>query len=105
MPINETPISHNLAHIYWIGGSPCSGKSAIADAFVKKYGFVLYHCDQAYYKYCKLITAEQQPTFHRLIHLSSEELWMRPVPQQVAEEIAFYLSLAMPLLKMLTVCF
>jgi hypothetical protein len=90
MPIHDATIAYNFTHIYWIGGSPCSGKSAIADALVKKYGFVLYRCDEAYYEHCKIITTERQPVFHRLINLSSEDLWMRPVAQQVAEEIALY---------------
>jgi hypothetical protein len=90
MSLHDTPIVRNFAHIYWIGGSPCAGKSSIADALIKKHGCVLYRCDEAYYKHCELVTAEQQPAFHRLIHLSSEELWMRPVSQQVAEEIALY---------------
>jgi len=90
MSTYDAMTSHNFTNIYWIGGSPCSGKSAVADALVKKYGFALYRCDEAYYEHCKIITAERQPVFHRLTHLSSEDLWMRPVAQQVAEEIVLY---------------
>src|SRR5437762_2347371 len=90
MPINDATIAHDLAHVYWIGGSPCAGKSSIADALVETYGCELYRCDKAYFEHATKVTPEQQPVFHRLIHLSSEDLWMRPVAQQTTEEIALY---------------
>jgi hypothetical protein len=90
MSIYDVTTTHNFANIYWIGGSPCAGKSSVADALVEKYGSVLYRCDEAFYEHCKIVTAKRQPIFHRLIRLSSEDLWMRPVAQQVEEEIAFY---------------
>lgn len=34
-----------LDNIYWIGGSPCAGKTSISEMLVEKYGFTLYRCD------------------------------------------------------------
>ncbi len=79
-----------LEHVYWMGGSPCSGKTTIARAMVDRYGFHYYDCDHAFWRHNKIINAEQQPVFYRVMHLSSEELWMRPVEQQAAEETAIY---------------
>jgi 2-phosphoglycerate kinase len=90
MSIYDATTTLNFTNIYWIGGSPCSGKSSVADLLAEKYGFALYRCDEAFYEHRKIVTAELQPVFHRLVHLSSEDLWMRPVAQQVAEEIACY---------------
>jgi hypothetical protein len=90
MQVNYATVAQDLAHVYWIGGSPCSGKSSIADALVETYSFELYRCDEAYFEHAKIVTPERQPTFHRLIHLSSEDLWMRPVAQQIIEEVALY---------------
>jgi hypothetical protein len=84
-------LRRQLAHIYWLGGSPCAGKSSIADSLVQAYGFQLYRYDDAFFRHEKIVTLEQQPIFHRLVHLSSEELWMRrSVEQQLAEEITLY---------------
>ncbi len=84
-------LRHQLAHVYWLGGSPCAGKSSIADSLAQTYGLQIYHCDDAFFHHQKIVTPEQQPVFDRLIHLSSDELWIqRPVEQQIAEEIAFY---------------
>ncbi|MBE0695698.1 MAG: hypothetical protein IH586_02135 [Anaerolineaceae bacterium] len=85
-----TVISKNLAHIYWVGGSPCSGKSSIATALAAKYGWEYYSCDDAFYRHWKMVNAEDQPVFTRVMRLDQEVLWMRPVEQQVREEIEIY---------------
>jgi 2-phosphoglycerate kinase len=79
-----------LANVYWIGGSPCSGKSSIANALAAAYGMQQYECDQAFYRHAKAIRPDQQPTFHAILQLSNDALWMRPVEQQTAAEIATY---------------
>jgi hypothetical protein len=79
-----------LAHVHWIGGSPCSGKSTIANALVERHGLRYYDCDHAFYQHNEIINSAQQPVFYRVMRLKSEALWMRPVEQQTAEEIAIY---------------
>jgi hypothetical protein len=82
--------SISLSNIYWLGGSPCSGKSTIADVLAAAYGMTAYRCDEAYFRHQTLITPERQPVFSRLSRASCDEIWMRPVPRQVDEEIALY---------------
>src|SRR5512133_1785392 len=79
-----------LSHVYWLGGSPCAGKSSIADTLSQRYGMQLYRCDEAFYRHLDQITPDEQPVFYRVMHLSSEALWMRPVAQQVEETIEIY---------------
>src|SRR5450432_2340819 len=80
-----------LSHIYWLGGSPCAGKTSIADALAQTYGFQIYHCDIAFFRHEKIVTPEKHPVLYKLAHLTSEQLWIeRPVKQQIAEEIALY---------------
>jgi 2-phosphoglycerate kinase len=83
-------LQRELARVYWIGGSPCSGKSSIASTLAEMYGFTLYRTDDAYVRHEKMVTPQCQPIFYKLTHYTSEELWMRPVEQQVVEEIALY---------------
>jgi hypothetical protein len=82
--------AENLAHVYWLGGSPCSGKSSIAAAIAQQQGWEVYSCDEAFYRHLKLITPEAQPVFSRVMGLGQEELWMRNVERQVREEITIY---------------
>jgi 2-phosphoglycerate kinase len=83
-------LQHQLTHVCWIGGSPCAGKSSIADILAATYGLSLYRADEAYLRHEKIVTPERHPIFYKLTHCSSEELWMRPVEQQVMEEITLY---------------
>jgi 2-phosphoglycerate kinase len=80
-----------LAHVYWLGGSPCAGKSSIADSLAQAYGLRIYRCDDAFFVHEKIVTPELQPVFYRLVHLSSEDLWIRrSIEQQFTDEVAFY---------------
>lgn len=79
-----------FSNLYWIGGSPCSGKSSIADDLAVTHGLTVYRCDEAFYRHQELVTPERQPVFSRLARASCDELWMRPVPRQLKEEIALY---------------
>jgi hypothetical protein len=88
MPIY--PLSHQLSHVYWIGGSPCSGKTSTAQALAKASGWRYFSCDDAFYRHAGLISPETQPVFDRVMHYSSEELWMRPVENQLNDELQIY---------------
>ncbi len=77
-------------HVYWLGGSPCAGKSSIADRLAVTHGLDLYRCDDAYYRHLTMISPEAQPLLSRLANASCDDLWMRPVAQQVDEELAVY---------------
>ena len=86
--MNKTP--HNLAHIFWMGGSPCSGKSSIAELLSRKRELQYYQCDGAFAEHGRRVTALGQPTFHKLIGMTWDEIWTRPVDIQLREEIAIY---------------
>jgi hypothetical protein len=82
-------VSETLA-AWWIGGSPCAGKSSIVDRLALRHGLRVYRCDDAYDEHLRRFTPEGHPVATRLIALSCDELWLRPVPTQIAEEFAFY---------------
>jgi 2-phosphoglycerate kinase len=85
-----TMFRRELEHVYWIGGSPCAGKSSLAEILAARYGLYLYQADEAYVRHEKIVTQESHPIFYKLTHSSSEDVWMRPVEQQVEEEIRLY---------------
>ncbi len=74
-------LQQELTHVYWLGGSPCAGKSSIADALAETHRLYLYRTDEAFFRHEKIVTPELQPILHKLTHYSAEELWMRPVEQ------------------------
>jgi hypothetical protein len=82
--------SHDLSHVYWIGGASYAGKSTISQALVERFGMRLYDCDEAFEVHEKTVESGRFPTLYRLSRLPWTELWMRPVEQQVREEIELY---------------
>jgi 2-phosphoglycerate kinase len=76
--------------IYWIGGSPCSGKSTIAARLAADYGFQVYSCDEHFPEHMKQADALHHPTMHTLSQMSWDEIWMRPIEEQVETVIKIY---------------
>lgn len=77
-------------HVYWLGGSPCAGKSSIAEILVARFGWQSYKCDDYFDAHLQRTTPEKQSHFYRIGQMGWNEIWMRPVAEQVADEIAIY---------------
>jgi hypothetical protein len=89
-PTRQNGLQRQLSHVYWIGGSPCSGKSSIAERLIQRYGYQSYNCDDAFGRHAKQVTLQAQPTFFRVTHMAWEALWMRPVDVRVQDAIRVY---------------
>ena len=76
--------------IYWLGGSPCAGKSTIAKRLADKYGLALYHCDEHFDRHLAQATPKKHPLLSRLRLMTCDEIWLAPVEHQVKRELAFY---------------
>jgi hypothetical protein len=79
-----------LAHVLWLGGSSCAGKSSIARLLAPRHGLTIYHCDDHFDEHARRLNPSRQPYFWRIKDLSPEQLWMRPLEVQVAELSSFY---------------
>jgi hypothetical protein len=79
-----------LAHIYWIGGSPCAGKSTIAQTLADRYNLHYYPCDFWFEAHQQRAQPEQQPILYRLAGLSCDQIWLPPVVEQVTRVQAIY---------------
>lgn len=82
--------SSNLDRVLWVGGSPCSGKSSVAEILSERYGLHYYPCDGHFDAHAAAATAAEQPVLERIRSLRGDALWMRPVAELVADEIAAY---------------
>lgn len=76
--------------LYWLGGSPCSGKSTVAELLAAQYNLQYYNCDHAFAHHQQQSDPTQQPTLHHLSFLTSDEIWLAPIAEQVARVIAIY---------------
>lgn len=75
---------------YVIGGSPCSGKSSVAERLSAAYGLRLYRVDDHQQAHLERCRPDRHPVMWRLAGMGWNEMWSRPVDAQVAEVFAFY---------------
>jgi hypothetical protein len=83
-------VSTVFSHVYWIGGSPCSGKSSIVARLAQAHPFRSYNCDDAFRRHGQQVTFEDQPTFYKVMQLTWDEIWARPVEVLLADILAVY---------------
>jgi hypothetical protein len=84
-----TPSRPSLRPLY-IGGSPCCGKTSISKILQEKHNLPVYTCDDAFWQHNEIVTATLQPTFRQVMGLHPENVWMRPVDQQILDELEIY---------------
>lgn len=76
--------------IFYIGGSPCSGKSTVAEALCAKYGLYDFKVDDHLDKYMQLGAGDGKPACTRIASMTPEEIWMRDPALQCREELTIY---------------
>lgn len=79
--------------IYWIGGSPCAGKSAIAEILSKKHGLTYYKVDDHFERHIRMANADEHPVCMDFLTLDVDQVWMAPVQTQLEREILIYREL------------
>ncbi len=79
-------------NIYWIGGSPCSGKSSIAELLIKEFGFEYYKCDDFLDDYIKRGSEKNIQIMNKFLKMDLDETWLREVESQVEDEFEFYIN-------------
>ncbi|MEO8286531.1 MAG: hypothetical protein ABI670_08860 [Chloroflexota bacterium] len=76
--------------IYWIGGSPCSGKSSIALLIAARHDLQLYVCDDHYSDHLAAADPVSYPRLARARTATWNEVWSRPVDVATSDEFEFY---------------
>lgn len=80
--------------VYYIGGSPCSGKSTVAEALAKRCDMVHFKADDHLEEFTARGAAAGLPVCQRILRMSAEETWMRPPQVQCQEEFDYYREIA-----------
>jgi hypothetical protein len=76
--------------VFWLGGSPCSGKSSVARALAQRMRYALYDVDQRQDEHMARALPDAQSTMAQWRQMSADQVWLRPVSQQVDSELEFY---------------
>jgi len=90
MPSDRKRLLTKLSQSYILGGSPCSGKSTIAEHLTDKFKFHYFKVDDHTSEYIERCNAQDQPTMAMFSKLSWNEIWSKPVEVQLSDEICFY---------------
>jgi 2-phosphoglycerate kinase len=79
-----------MSKIYYIGGSPCSGKSTIAQMIAEQYGLYYFKVDNYLDEYIRRGNASNKPFSSQALKLSTNETWLRDPIVQNTEELEIY---------------
>jgi hypothetical protein len=89
---NWDDVIDSLAHVFWIGGGPCAGKSTISTRLSSDFGFVRYDGDAKCLEHLKLATPKNNSVGFR-VHSSLKQgellTWFvdRPGKEQAKDNI------------------
>lgn len=76
--------------IYYIGGSPCSGKSSVAEILSQKYGLYYFKLDDYLERYMQSGARKGYPACGKAAGMNAEQTWMREPLIQCREELDIY---------------
>lgn len=83
-------LHYQLKNVYFIGGSPCSGKSTVAEMIAAEYGLFYFKVDDFLDDYLKKGTSKGKSVCTKQSNMTSEQTWMRAPEIQSVEELQFY---------------
>ena len=79
-----------LEGVFWLGGSPCSGKSSISEIIASRFGLDVYRVDEAFESHAQRFDPLRQPALTKWSKSSWNQRWMQPVESLVQDVIACY---------------
>ena len=83
----------DLRNIYYIGGSPCSGKSTIAEMICEKYGFQYFKADDFLMDFIAKGAEDGNKLLKHISDMSLDQLWLREPAILHDEEMLIYKSI------------
>ena len=79
-----------MQEIYYIGGSPCCGKSTIAEMLAVSHALEYYKADDHLFDHMRLAAEDGKTHSKNTLTLSNEQIWIRNPHIQNDEEILIY---------------
>ena len=81
---------NDAKEVYYIGGSPCAGKSSVAEILSRKYGLCYFKVDDFLDRYIQAGAWKECPVCRKVTSMNAEQIWMREPFIQCREEFAIY---------------
>lgn len=77
-------------NIYYIGGSPCAGKSSVAEILLRRYGLNYFKVDDFLDRYMQAGARRGCPICRKAAGMNAEQTWMREPILQCRDEFDIY---------------
>src|SRR5438128_10271014 len=79
-----------LEGVFWLGGSPCAGKSSISEVIARRFGLDVYRVDEAFESHAQRFDPLRHPALTNWSKSSWNHRWMQPVESLVREVVPCY---------------
>jgi len=79
-----------FSYAYILGGSPCSGKSTIAEMLSAQHGFHYYKADDYESEHMGRAQSDSQPIMFQYSKMKWDEIWSQSPEKLVADEMTYY---------------
>jgi hypothetical protein len=76
-----------VAHVIWIGGSPCAGKTSVAQQLADRHSLQVYHFDRHEADHIKRSSPARHPALHTFLALTLDERWVLRSPREMARNV------------------
>jgi len=80
----------DLNNVFWLGGSPCAGKSSLSEVLAERFGLDLYHVDDAFERHAHRFDPACHPALTSWCARTWNDRWTQPVSRLLQEVIACY---------------
>lgn len=84
--LNQTDIAKALARVFWVAGSPCSGKSSISHTITRIYVFLDYHVDAFERHHFARRVAEEDPEALAFLKMNMDQRWIQRSVEELVQE-------------------
>lgn len=73
-------------HVYWLGGSPCSGKTSVAGELARRHGLQVYHFDRHEMDHFRRRIDAGDEQAAAFLALSMDERWLGSAPPEMGRD-------------------
>jgi len=77
-------------NVFWLGGSPCAGKSSVGELVARRFALDVYHVDEAFERHVRGLDPSRQPALAAWCASSWDERWTQSPADLLRNVIACY---------------
>lgn len=82
-PPTAAAVREELAGVFWIGGGPGAGKTAVARRLAERFGLHLYIADDALQGYGQRLNRPEYPLTQAFLAMDMDQRWVRRSPEEM----------------------